>query len=184
MMNQVRPIIGFDVDDVLAALIPEWLRRYNMLWGDSLTPEDLASWAISEYVKPECGLKVLDLLGAPDFYDSVAPIPGALEAVNQAREIGRVVFITSCGEDTIEQKFRWLKHHGFTQDMAEYYPARDKSLINADFLVDDAIHNVDAFPRRSLLVTRPHNRAFTPKTAVRIHDLSEVAPRIKIFLGT
>lgn len=185
-MRPVRPIIACDVDDVVADLITEWLRRYCAEWQDDLTPEKLTSWMITDHVKPECGYGVFKYLTDPKLYESVMPFPGALEAIQELREIGRVIFVTSCeGRIQRDQKYGWLREHGFLGDRqgADYITAKDKWLIGADFLIDDALHNVEAFPRHSLLVTRPHNRLHTPKRGVRIESLSEAAARIRILLN-
>ena len=55
-------LIGVDVDEVVADLISEWLRRYNVKWNDTLKPEDIHGWAISDFVKPECGKAIYHLL--------------------------------------------------------------------------------------------------------------------------
>lgn len=181
--NQVRPTVGFDVDDVCLDLIGEWLRRYNLAWGDSLRPEDIKSWMISSHTKPECGLKILELLREPDLYDCVQPIAGALEMVEEVREFADIMFVTSCEDVTMESKYRNLKRNSFIRGMDEYAPIRKKHKVMVDVLVDDGMHNVDAFPGKSILVTRPHNQLYTPKTAVRADTFTEVVARLRALLG-
>lgn len=151
-------IIGCDVDDVLANLIGEWVRRYNKKYNDTLVPEMITKWEIEEFVKPECGKNIFALLDDPDLYDHVLPFHGARESIERLREIGRVVFITA-GNGT--QKLRWLKQWGFlpkTRDAErDFFMAKDKALVNADILMDDCIANVEAFPREAILIAQGHN---------------------------
>lgn len=155
------PIIAVDVDDVVADLISEWLRRYNSKYDDHLTPENIHSWEVDEYVKPECGPKVFDLLRAPGFYGHVKPFEGALEAVENLRKLGRVVFLTSCVPKTMDMKLAWLQEHGFlpkgNKGAQDFIACRDKYLVNADVLIDDRILNVEEFKGHALLIKRPHN---------------------------
>lgn len=177
-----QPIIACDVDDVVANLIGEWLRRYNERYDDSLTPGDIHSWDIDRWVKPECGKKVFELLGEPDLYTKVEPFPQALETIEWLREAGRVVFVTSCGGTTRDAKYKWLRKHGFLRkdQHGDYITAKDKWLIKADVLIDDAPHNVADFMRfggRALLVSRPHNEGFDALNGVRLRSFQD-APAV------
>jgi 5'-nucleotidase len=72
-------IILVDVDSTIADLVPEWLRIYNKIYNDNLTIDDITSWAIHKFAKPECGDKIYDILRMDTLYESVRPIEGAFE---------------------------------------------------------------------------------------------------------
>ena len=154
-------VIGVDVDEVCADLLSEWLRRYNLKYRDTLRPEDITDWNIGAQVKPECGDKIYAILDEPDLYQNIVPMRGALEAVELLRELGRVVFVTA-GATNATEKFKWMKRWGFLpkqgHDTKDFICARDKALVRATFLFDDAVHNVDAFPGKAWLVSHHHNR--------------------------
>src|SRR2546423_1347807 len=101
---RTEPIIAVDVDEVVADHISEWLKKYNKISGDSLRPCDIHTWEIGEYVKPGWKPKLFQLLREPDFYETVKPYAGAKVAISRLREFGRVVFLTSCVADTMDQK--------------------------------------------------------------------------------
>lgn len=137
-------IIAFDVDDVLADLVPAWLARYNKDYDDSLSTLDLQEWDVTKFVKPECGKKIYDYLTA-DLYDDVKPIQGALEAVQNARNIGQVVFCTSTLGRHAGRKLEWLNEHGFDVSHKEYIECGNKGYLRADVLIDDCPKNLIDF---------------------------------------
>ncbi len=152
------PIIAVDVDDVCADLLSEWCRRYRLESGDTLGPQDIHAWEINQYVKPGWKTRIFDLLKDPQFYAFVAPIEGARNAVDKLRNLGRVIFVTSCVPGTMDQKYSWLHHHGFLKSPEEFVVCKDKYLVKADVLIDDHVVNVEKFPGMAYLITQPHNR--------------------------
>ena len=112
--TQSQKIIAVDVDEVIAALHVEWLKRYNKDYDDNLRHEDITNWSIENFVKPECGLKIYHYLEDVDLYDNVPVIDGALLGVEYLRQSGyRVVFVTSCQFGMHDPKWAWLMRHDF-----------------------------------------------------------------------
>jgi 5'-nucleotidase len=165
-------VVALDVDEVLANLMSEWLRRYNHEYDDTLIPEDITGWDISAHTK--CPDKFHQYLYAPNLYKHVTPLLGTRPTVDAIRAAGhRVVFATSCTQGSEADKLAWLRRWGFAPHatlkdaMRDFYPCSDKSVIRADALFDDGVHNVEAFPSHAFLVDHPHNRR-TPCTRPRI----------------
>lgn len=170
-------IIGFDVDDVLAALCKEWFFQYNVLFNDSVKQEDVRSWDVSKYLKKASKDQLFSLLSHPEFYTHVEVIPGALETVNWCRSQYnadgyrkfRVVFVTSCLTGTmVDQKFEWLIRNGFfgyvendwetrKKLMKDYFPVSDKSLVRTDLLIDDNVDNCLSGAGMAILFNAHHN---------------------------
>jgi 5'(3')-deoxyribonucleotidase len=181
-MTTERLIVGVDVDEVCAHLIPEWMRRYNLAYGDTVCPEDVKYWHMPDNVKPECGDAIYDFMREPDLYDNIVPIMGARAAVKEIRRMGhRVVFVTSCITGTADAKIRWLERWGFLQQNVrthkDFIAASDKALVNVDVLFDDNADTVANFPRHAVIVTQPHNRDARLPGRLRISALSE-APEV------
>jgi 5'-nucleotidase len=161
----VKPLtIALDVDEVVAALLPEWLRRYNLGWGDNLLAEDITEWDLTKHVKPECGKLIYSYLSDKTLYEYVLPIPYARDAAYTLLSRGhRVIYVTACPRGTQEQKREWLVRWGFLTEKnadRDFVPVSDKSLIRADVLFDDRPENISSFPGRGVIVTQPHNRRF------------------------
>ena len=157
--------IACDVDGTIADLHTSWLNLYNADYNDTLTPEDIHAWNMANCVKPECGNKIFDYLNCPSLYDNVLPIEGALGAVTALREAGhRVVFVTSSNAAQAGRKLTWLIDNGFLPNahtFPDYIVANDKSLIRADMIIDDGVHNLRQFQVKHshyrILFTQPHN---------------------------
>lgn len=157
-------VIALDVDDVCADLITEWIRRYNIEWGDNLLPENITQWELEKCVKPECGRRIFEILHEPDLYEYVCPMPGARSAVYELLGRGhRVVYVTACVQGTMDRKLQWLLDWDFLTKKnyrTDFIVAGDKSLIMADYLFDDRPLNVETFKwGRGVLVERPHNQS-------------------------
>jgi 5'-nucleotidase len=152
------PII-LDVDDVCLDLLTTWLEIYNEEYRDELTKEDIKSWDVHKYVRPNCGKKIYDYLQDPNLYWGVAPIEGAVDGVNFLRSIGLpIVFVTSF--DPAGAKFKCLTEHGFTSNPYEYIVCYRKYLIKGSLLIDDKPQNVVEFGDGGWLFNQPHNAFF------------------------
>ena len=150
-------IIALDVDGVLADLGTEWLRRYNLDYGDTLTNNDITEWGIHKFVK--CGVKIYEYIEDPTLYDSVLPIENSLVAVSQMKQYARVVFVTSSTVGAFGAKYGWLRCHGFLDNDRDYIECRDKSLVKANLLIDDYLENIKAFRGASYLFSQPWNKS-------------------------
>jgi len=158
--------IFVDVDQVVADLMPAWLKLYNDEWGDTLTPEDIRSWDLKSYVKPECGGRIYRYLEEPTLYDSVYPIEGALEGVEMLRVLGyHVVFLTAAGPEGARGKLRWLKDWRFLPAKGSGHPWQDvvitasKYLVSGLAMIDDYVENLrTAKIPLPVLFDQPHNQ--------------------------
>lgn len=159
--------IFVDVDGVCADLITPWLAWYNETWDDSLKPEDITEWRLEPFVKKECGKQIEEFLLKDFIYNSVKPIPGALEGIRMLREKGhRVIFATSETIGMGGRKLSWLIDNYFLdQDIGQryfddYIEVHDKGLLAGHVLIDDNPDNIMAFKGIDLLFDQPWNRNF------------------------
>jgi 5'(3')-deoxyribonucleotidase len=69
-------------------------------------------------------------------------------------------------------KYEWLKEHfPFLSEM-NFVFCGDKSIIHADYLIDDSIRHFEKFSGQGILFTSPYNRNETGY--VRVKNLQEV----------
>lgn len=173
----VGNIVLLDVDQVVADLHTEWLRRYNMDWDDDLKSEDIVAWDVANFVKPECGKRIYSYLRDADLYDNVKPMPGAEVAVAILKSAGfRVVFVTAANDVAAGAKMRWLVKHRLASSYDEIVVATDKSLIHGDFFVDDYYENLrtSRVPVR-LLLSAPYNQGLGEGDVVRVGSIAAAA---------
>lgn len=154
----ISKIIACDVDGVVADLLTNWLRWYNMGYDDHLAPEDITSWETDKFVKPECGKKIFTYLDDPRLYDEVFPYYGALKTINMLKSLGhRIIYPTKSPLASAGRKYYWLKQYGFIEDDKDYIELNDKSLVRADVLMDDYYKNLDNFVGTKVLFAQPWN---------------------------
>lgn len=149
-------VILCDVDDVVADLLGEWIRRYNHDWGDALTRDDFTDWDCTKFVKPECGARFYRYIDQADIYREVKPIEYAQAAIETLRSNGhRVVFVTA---GVHPGKYDWLRNYGFVDRPQDYVIAADKSLVTGAALIDDRLETAKHYTLgRAILFGRPHN---------------------------
>lgn len=178
------PIVLCDVDEVVAELLTEWISRYNEQWKDELSLAEITGWDLRQFVRPECGERIYEIHDEQDIYTRVDEVPGAREGIAALREAGyRVVFVTSSSAATAGQKLQWLAERGFlggTHKQTDVVTAYDKGLIRGDLLIDDGLHNVEAFDGPTVLFDRPWNRA--SDHPARARDWQEVVELVKQIL--
>lgn len=187
-MNQPAQRVAVDVDGVCADLGAAWYAAYNRDYDDDLSDERVKSWAIHEYVKPECGNKIYDYLTA-DLYDAVLPILGARDGCDQLRSYGYdLIFVTSTPKGCEGAKLSWLQRHGFVDAKGPYGDGRisdayvechNKSLISAGVLIDDGLHNIERWPNLGLLFNAHHNLGTDLKRGYRVQGWEGVLDFIR-----
>jgi len=153
-------VFAIDVDSVLANIVDPWLESYNRDFNDNLTRQDLKTWDIHQYAKHECSKeKFFSYIKEDDFYDGVQPVPFAVEAMNFMWEQvnRRVIYVTDSSFTIPGAKADWLQAHGFPFDKKNYFECADKSLIAADYLVDDAPHNLENAFSEAIAYSQPWN---------------------------
>lgn len=159
-MSVIKNIIALDIDDVVADLLPEWLRRYNHDFDDNLAPEDITEWDLTKFIKKECGSRIFEYLDDANLYDNVLPVDGAISSISKLKSLPhtRVIFVTA--RDVADAKFSWLKTWGLAESRNDYVVCQDKGLILADYLVDDKPENIMRFSGFGILFSSNHNRRF------------------------
>ena len=165
MNNRNNNYVIIDIDDVLAATVPEWLKRYNRKYKDSLKMSYVRDWNISKYTVPECGDKIYDLLESKTFYNKVKPLPNALEGVGKLRELGFPI-VTGGKPEYSTYKFKWLQKHNFWNQNDHYVQTSSKHLIKGVLMIDDNYDNICNTSAFGLLMDAPWNSKFEFKNRV------------------
>jgi 5'-nucleotidase len=174
-------IVAVDVDGVIADLQSELLLRYNEDYNDSLKLEDITAWDFVNFVKPECGANVYRYFDAPDLYDYVSPLEGAVRGVTLLQMNHRVVFVTTATDGSAGAKKRWLKDFDLLTDDKNYVECQDKSLILADVLIDDGVHNLRGFKGDRIIYNQPWNAGESVQNSFRAHGWIDVVDLVRII---
>ncbi|MFB5759001.1 5' nucleotidase, NT5C type [Paenibacillus medicaginis] len=154
----MKEILAVDQDNVIADLVAEWVRRYNEDYNDNLKPEDINAWNWSHLCKPECGDKIYEYMDDPTLFESLSVIENSQEVLKELNYTYGIYIVTSpFNLNNIVPKYKWLKKHFSFLDEDKFVFTRDKSIIAADYLIDDKPKNLENFRGKKMLFTAPHN---------------------------
>ena len=153
-----RRRIAIDMDEVLADALTEHLARCTTAFGRAFTSELARGRFIEDIVEPHEVARAFSLLDA-SFFAGLAVMPGAQQVV---RELARHhdVFIATAAMDvpiSFDAKFQWLAQHFPFIPPSHIVFCGDKSVIDADDLIDDSPRHFARFRGRGILFSAPHN---------------------------
>jgi 5'(3')-deoxyribonucleotidase len=172
--------ICVDMDEVMADAVAEHLLRYNRDYQGNLTKQDLRGRWIWDVVAADRHPRLTEYLHSDDFFDVLQVMPDSqrvLEALQRRYEI----FIASAAMEvptSFNGKYRWLAKHFPFIPATHIVFCGDKSILLADYLIDDNPRQLRRFSGTGILYDAPHNEAVTGFT--RVHNWLEIEA---LFLG-
>lgn len=169
-----RKRICVDMDEVMADAIAEHLIRYNREFSVSLTKEDLRGKRFWQVV-PADHKGILDnLLRAEDFFADLDVMPDSPRVLAELQRHYEV-FIASAAMEvptSFNAKFAWLERHFPFIPHTQIVFCGDKSILRADYLIDDNPRQLEAFEGQGILYDAPHNANVCGYT--RVHNWLEI----------
>lgn len=153
----MKKILAIDMDEVLADLITPWVHNINKAENDNVSANDIKTWNFGKYFK--CGKRVYDYLD----YELFRNLPVKEDSQRVVRSLMDVydIFIVSSAtnhHDSLKAKMEWLEEHFPFIPASNIVLCGNKSIIKADFMIDDGIHNLEVFGGHGILFDAPHNR--------------------------
>lgn len=167
----MRKKIALDVDEVIADPLPKFLDAYEQSFGKRLKKEDY--WGKKLYDLPGAN-HVRKVLYDKGFFRDLPLMDNCQEVVKELSEEYDVFFTTSAMEfrNSLEDKYDWLLEYFPFISWKRFAFVGDKSIIHADFMIDDHPRNLVKFAGEKLLYTASHNIDETRFT--RVNDWLEV----------
>ena len=150
--------IAIDMDEVMADALSEHVRRYNAAFGASVKIEDLTGHHLEDCVPPEHREAAESMFDAT-FFEDLELLPDCVEVIHELRPAFEV-FIVSAAMDvplSFDAKYRWLRRHFPFIPPSHLVFCGDKSIIDADYLIDDRARHFPRFKGRPVLFSAPHN---------------------------
>ena len=167
--------ICVDMDEVMADTLAEHLRRYNQAFDESVTPDDLAGKGLWEIAPADRQTHLRAILDAEDFFEDLDLMPGSQEVLKDLSSRFEIFIATQAMvvPNSLGPKFRWLQRHFGFIPPTHYVFCGTKSILRADFLIDDQPRNLQHFEGEGLLFTAPHNLSI--KGFKRVDNWQQVA---------
>ena len=164
-----------DMDEVMADTLAEHLRRYNQTFDEDVTTEDLAGKGLWEVAPLDRQLQLRAFLDAEDFFEDLALMPDAQPVLKDLSTRFEIFIATQAMvvPNSLGPKYRWLQRHFPFIPPTHYVFCGNKSILRADYLIDDQPRNLTMFEGIGLLYTAPHNVTITG--FVRVNDWRQIA---------
>lgn len=147
------------MDEVMADTYRHCLDLYNARFNRTLTPENCQGQHLFEAIPPEHRDEVRSFFDTHEFFAGITVMAGALEVI-EALSRRYEVFVVSAAMDvpvSFAAKFEWLERHFPFIPTSHIVFCGDKSIVLADYLIDDNIRQLNAFRGQGLLFHAPHN---------------------------
>jgi 5'(3')-deoxyribonucleotidase len=156
------------MDEVMADTLSEHLRRYNQEFDESITPDDLTGKGLWEVTPLDRQQQLRAFLDAEDFFEDLPLMTGAQEVLKALTARFEIFIATQAMTvpNSLGPKYRWLQRHFPFIPPTNYVFCGNKSVLRADYLIDDLPRNLQRFEGHGLLYTAPHNKGVTGFTRV------------------
>ena len=172
-MNKQR--IAVDMDEVMADSIARFQEWYGRDFQQELTLAALHGKNPADAVAPEHQSALRAYPNAEGFFRDLSVIEGSQRVLRELAQRYEVFVTTAAMEfpNSFLDKYQWLQQHFPFISWRNFVFCGDKSILNADYLIDDNAYNFDGFRGKGLLFDAPHNALETRYRRVR--NWSEVA---------
>jgi 5'(3')-deoxyribonucleotidase len=140
-----------------------------------VTPGDLAGKGLWEIAPLDRQQQLRAFLDAEDFFEDLALMPGAQQVLERLSTRFEIFIATQAMAvpNSLGPKYRWLQRHFPFIPPSHYVFCGSKSILRADYLIDDQPRNLLRFEGQGLLYSAPHNLADTG--FLRVNNWQEVA---------
>ncbi|TSD64512.1 5'-3'-deoxyribonucleotidase [Inquilinus sp. KBS0705] len=171
--------IAIDMDEVISDAIQRFADWYKRDYNIEFTPEQLSSSRFEDLLEEGHRYKVKEYAHHEDFFKDLNIIPGSQEVINELHKKYELFITTAAMEFpySFKHKLNWLNTHFPYISWTNIVFCGDKSIINADYLIDDNVRHFKRFIGQGVLFTASHNR--NVEWDVRVDSWDDVA---KMFL--
>lgn len=157
------------MDEVMADAVAENLRRYNRAFPEQITRADLEGKGIWEVVDPSRHGAIEGFLRSEDFFAVLNVMPDAVRVMHALQQSYEVFIATAAMEvpTSFTAKYEWLERNFPFIPASHIVFCGDKSILRADYLIDDNPRQLRRFAGQGILFHAHHNVAVTDFPRVR-----------------
>lgn len=143
----------------MADAVAENLKRYNLEFGETLSVADMEGRAIWDVIAPSRHEAITRFLLSKDFFavlDVMPDAPRVMEALQNKYD----VFIATAAMEvptSFNAKYEWLERNFPFISPANIVFCGDKSILRADYLIDDNPRQLRRFEGQGVLFHSHHN---------------------------
>jgi 5'(3')-deoxyribonucleotidase len=151
--------IAIDMDEVIADTLAKFLHVCNTELGLSLSKSDLAGRNLFDVVGKQHFPRIRTIVEERDFFADLDVMPDSQDVIRMLMEQYEIFISSSAMEvpSSFTAKYDWLvRHFPFIQPSHIIF-CGDKSILNADYLIDDNARHFERFAGEGILFSAPHN---------------------------
>jgi len=162
-VSVARKRIAVDMDEVMADAVAEHLRRYNRDFQEQVTVADLEGKWLWDIVQMDRHHALEAYLRSEDFFAVLDVMPDAQRVMRALQEHYDVFIATAAMEvpTSFTAKYKWLGQHFPFISPSHIVFCGDKSIIRADYLIDDNPRQLQRFHGEGILYSSHHNVSVT-----------------------
>lgn len=172
-MQSSRLRVAIDMDEVIADALAAQRLWYRDTHGYIWTDDELRGRKLENLADPEHAKSMEKLLHAGDFFADLEVMPGAQEALKKLSQ-NFDIFITTAAMEypaSCAPKFHWLKQNFPFVSPLNIVFCGHKSILAADYLIDDNVRHFRNFQGQGVLFSALHNQ--TVEWSPRVNDWQE-----------
>lgn len=150
--------IAIDMDEVITDFNGKFIPVFNSLFGEKLSRESL-NGTTAQQLYPDLAESIEEIIGEANFFSDLPVIPDSQRVIKKLNEHYEIFITTAAMEFPLSfnAKFSWLQNHFPFISPQNIVFCGDKSIINADYLIDDNPRHFKLFRGEGILFTAPHN---------------------------
>lgn len=172
-MNMQR--LAIDMDEVIADANHRFFSWYERDFNVKIEAGVVHGKHLRDAVPPEHQARVRGYPHVEGFFKDLPVMPGSQEVLLELSKKYEI-FIASAAiefKTSLVHKLEWLEIHFPFISWQNIVFCGDKSIVNADYLIDDHVRNFAGFRGQGILFSAPHNQNETWSPCV--NDWYEVA---------
>jgi len=151
--------IAVDMDEVIADSLTPLLAAFNSVTRRTVTPEEITLRGLHETIG-EKDWPLFDRIPfRPGFFAELEPVAGSVEALEWLNQRAELYVVTAAMDvpPSFADKYDWLLKHFPFLSPQRFVFCGDKSIIAADYLIDDRSRHFKRFQGTGILFSAPHN---------------------------
>ncbi|HEV7621657.1 MAG TPA: 5'(3')-deoxyribonucleotidase [Flavisolibacter sp.] len=151
--------IAIDMDEVIADAQFRFSEWYERDYGIKILKEQLRKQTIEDLINPEHRNAIKEYPRKEGFFKDLEVIEGSKEVIKELSKRFEIFITTAAMEFPFSfvHKLNWLNLHFPFISWKQIVFCGDKSIINADYLIDDNAYHFERFIGQGILFSAPHN---------------------------
>ena len=168
-----RRIVAVDMDNVMADVTSQLSDWYYARTGILVTAEEMVGK--NEVAAFSDAKLVRSFLYEPGFFRSLKVMKDSQQVLAEMNKVHDIFIVSAAMEfpNSLSEKHAWLQEHFPFLGWQQFVFCGSKSVIKADYLIDDHLKNLEYFDGHRVLFTAPHNQLVNGYT--RVNNWKEVA---------